>query len=88
MNLLNLVSSMLKFFVDVVFNMFPITGQIRLGYANEAKIHSESTHQIPTNGFKLANANYVAIVDNIKKMLLQSVNKFILCSISCTSSVY
>ncbi|XP_032783335.1 protein maelstrom homolog [Daphnia magna] len=54
------------------YHEFIEPGQIRLGYANEAKIHSESTHQIPTNGFKLANANYVAIVDNIKKMLLQS----------------
>jgi hypothetical protein len=53
---------------------YEFTGQIRLGYAHEAKLHSENTHNIPTFGFKLANSDYVNITNNIKEMLKQPVN--------------
>ncbi|EFX62966.1 hypothetical protein DAPPUDRAFT_336128, partial [Daphnia pulex] len=53
------------------YHDFVEPGQIRLGYAHEAKLHSENTHNIPTFGFKLANSDYVNITNNIKEMLKQ-----------------
>ncbi|XP_046647608.1 protein maelstrom homolog isoform X1 [Daphnia pulicaria] len=46
-------------------------GQLRLGYAYEAGLHSEKTHKIPATGFNFFNNNYVAITNSIKRMLKQ-----------------
>lgn len=62
-SLLNGITSTIHEFVD--------PGQLRLGYAYEAGLHSEKTHRIPACGFKLFNKNYVAIANSIKNILRQ-----------------
>jgi|LakMenEpi03Aug12_release.lakeMendotaPanAssembly.Ray.scaffolds.fasta_scaffold595249_1 hypothetical protein len=64
---------MLVFQYNIQYNYW-FTGKLRLGYAYEAGLLSEKTHKIPACGFKLANDNYVAITNNIKRMLRQEVN--------------